>query len=889
MFRKTLSGVLAAAVAGVSLTVPIAAASATTEPQGPDLEEAVRAAEVPQPTVEAQGSDHQKDNRTWRQLKVNWDWVMPDGIPATNDAYIPQTPMGPVPGYPQAGNALYGPLPAGANPEYQVVLNADGTNLKGRTKKLLCEWEIASPTPVEVGASDCTRTQTVLLPEGTFPLTLTVTDRKSGVSKTVTSEITVLNVLFAISGDSYAAGEGYPPFTKTINGKTYIDFDEPGCDRSRWSGFVRAAAMAEQSDPRSNVTMVDVACSGADILEQTENPGVTPTGGMLSPQKVIVQGGKNNPLPAELQSSVYTGNPENPGFFPAQIDQLNAVADGKTWDVHLFSIGGNDAGLSPIVQSCLVFDGVSVMLNEVIYQLVNDEGPDTINFPSAMSPFPSCYTNGQALFDLSSLTDPSNLSIQCIDSKQTTLINKFTEIMAGCQWVNQGTAADPDNAYKPLWQVADNNLRLLKEDMADLAPCLGASGGATSCQTYKDATIVNGQTVPSGLSASNPLKMASVKDIGQAMYPDLTQKGSPGATEMCGVQQDPTKPWGGQVTTDAWGLDALDPNTWRVSTDPAKLLTNPLYSPANQVDNTWIYGHLYEGVAGRPVGIPDWNQYNNDGNAPHNVPLLFDGDVDDTGDYSNQEAQGLFGLIGFAMVFATPPLISSDDFGTFRYQMPAQVTPTADGLATQMAYNSNTYGWRSGMSMYQASHPYGLCASDRWVTNLTDYIVGEVTYNGTGVGLHPNEAGYMAYADMLGPMAIDMAGLPVMKAADAVEPLGGGVATKTRAVAKPKVVKSGKRGMVKVRVRGALTAQVANVPGLRGRVEVRGNKKGTSHWMKKVMPIKASGKKIVKLPKNWTTIAKSKSKSNLRVKVRYLGNPTYQASKARMLKVRIVR
>ena len=32
------------------------------------------------------------------------------------------------------------------------------------------------------------------------------------------------------------------------------------------------------------------------------------------------------------------------------------------------------------------------------------------------------------------------------------------------------------------------------------------------------------------------------------MYPDLTQKGTPGNTEFCGVQEDPTQPWGGQLT-----------------------------------------------------------------------------------------------------------------------------------------------------------------------------------------------------------------------------------------------------------------------------------------------------------------------------------------------------
>lgn len=889
MFRKTLSGVLAAAVAGVSLTVPIAAASATTEPQGPDLEEAVRAAEVPQPTVEAQGSDHQKDNRTWRQLKVNWDWVMPDGIPATNDAYIPQTPMGPVPGYPQAGNALYGPLPDGANPEYQVVLNADGTNIKGRTKKLLCEWEIASPTPVEVGASNCTRTQTVLLPEGTFPLTLTVTDRKSGVSKTVTSEIQVLNVLFSISGDSYAAGEGYPPFSETINGKKYLAWDEPGCDRSRWSGFVRAAAMAEQADPRSNVTLVDVACSGADVLEQEDAPLVTPTGGMLSPQKVKVQPGD------ATQSSVYSGNPANPGFFPPQVDQLTAIAQGKAYDVTLFSIGGNDAGLGPIVTSCLMFDTLSVLGEQILAGkgsqgtgLFAQDGiynfQDAVTIPPNYAMYPGCYANGQAALDISSLGGGglTDLSAECtgwgleFPSKDPNPIVAAAEdlialatLLKGCQ-----DAVDKDdNPLYPasaLYNEADDNLLALEQEYAQLAPCFGATGGAATCQTFKTATLNDkGQTVPGDRSPSDPVKTAGINTVGQAMYPDLTQKSNgSGGLEFCSVQQDPTKAAGAELQPgpnfgwpDPLGTGSL---TDIILPSAAEALQNPLMSPMNQISNEWAFKQFYEGRANNKFALKTGADF------PQNTPRLFD--------------------VSYPMFAGDPGTGENPDWGPADgWGSPTTLTPKADGLVAQLAYNEGVYGWRAGMSMYQASHPYGLCASDRWVTNLTDYIVGEVTYNGTGVGLHPNEAGQMAYADMLGPMAIDMAGLPVVKAADAVVPLGDGVATKTKVKLPKNPVKSGTRAAVKVRVTGAVLAQAAEVPGLKGRIEIRGNKKGTSRWMKQIVPVKANGKKTAKLPKSWTKLAKNRNKSNIRLRVRYLGNPTYQASNAKQVKLRIVR
>lgn len=890
---KSLSCFLTVAVVGLSLTAP-AIASATTDSDLPGAADAIAAAQVPDPVIEAQGSDHQKDNRTWRKLKVDWDWSMPDGIPATNDEYIPQTPMGAVPGYPQAGNALYGPLPDGADPEYQVVLDPTGTHLKKRKKGLRCEFSIqAAGDEVTVGPSPCKKTESVGLPEGTWPLTLTVTDRRSGVSKTVTSEIEVLNVLFAVTGDSYSAGEGYPPFTTTVNGKTYIQWDEPGCDRSRWSGFVRAAAMAEQSDPHSNVTLVDVACSGSQILEQDDNPGVSQSGGMLAPKKIIIQGGKANPLPASLQSSQYSGDPANPGYWPAQIDQLDAVAQGKTYDVHLFSIGGNDSGLAPIVEDCLAFDVLPVAMNKILMNVENTlaEGTPAGPWPSGMALAPSCYTNGQVDADLADLSNVTDASVFCVNNTikkfapqdATAQQIRFWELeqaLVGCQWVPQNDdEQDPQNLYKPLWQVADDNLNILTVNMARLAPCLGAdvapvaSAGAapvpTTCETKK---LVNG-TPADVFTASDPVKVNSMDDVAQAMYPDLTQKATArGTTEACSVQQDPTKPWGGELELGA-GSNPVDPSTWTFKLGPNPL-DNPPWSPANQVDNTWLYGHLYEGVAGRPVGVPQPGDY------PNNVPVLFKPSDDDQQQGSYAAGLGQLLLAG-VLPDSNQPAPSQD--WTWTFQEP--VVPTADGLVTQMNTWDEQYGWRVGMSMYNDSHPHGLCATNRWVTNLYDFAVNTVLYNGTGYGLHPNEDGYQAYGGMLGPMAIDMAGLPVVKAADSVEPLGNGVPTKTK-VRAPRAVNSGGGVTIAIKVTGEVQARSARVPGLRGRVEVRGNKKGNSHWSKKIVKIKANGKRKYTLPKNWTRLA-HRSSGNLRVQVRYLGNPTFQSSKTRKFKIHL--
>ena len=109
-------------------------------------------------------------------------------------------------------------------------------------------------------------------------------------------------------------------------------------------------SLLEQSDPRSNVTVVDVACSGGEILEQESNPAVSPNGGLLSPQKKITQ-------PSQ-QSNTGPGD-----HMPPQIDQLAAIAAGQTYDAGLLSIGGNDAGLSPVIISCVATDVLPVVIN----------------------------------------------------------------------------------------------------------------------------------------------------------------------------------------------------------------------------------------------------------------------------------------------------------------------------------------------------------------------------------------------------------------------------------------------------------------------------------------------------------------------------------------------
>ncbi|MCB0919182.1 MAG: hypothetical protein KDC39_11510 [Actinobacteria bacterium] len=292
-------------------------------------------------------------------IKVKWDWTMPTFMKDTktfvptqdvNDpdfwsggSYvagpdgITDAKMKQASWYKKSGNALYGKVPK--NGRFKVALDASGSS--GGSGKLTCAWRIEADKTYKK-RSNCSSSTSIMLPEGRHPLWLTVTDA-DGHSKTVASRIKVQNTLVVIVGDSYASGEGIPPFTnpdlRSDPNKRQVAWDYGECNRSRWGGFVRAAQAIESADARSNVTLVDVACGGAEVRKGWlyNVLGNYPTGGILYPQLHIPYDGLT-PTPTT--------------YAPPQVDQVNAMTRGSTIDTMFLSIGGNDAGLSEVAGTC---------------------------------------------------------------------------------------------------------------------------------------------------------------------------------------------------------------------------------------------------------------------------------------------------------------------------------------------------------------------------------------------------------------------------------------------------------------------------------------------------------------------------------------------------------
>lgn len=158
---------------------------------------------------------------------------------------------------------------------------------------------------------------TVTLPEGDYNFKLTV---KSGNAKRVQNlTATVKNYLMVALGDSYASGEGNPRNIEawlTQAGSFSPYWDDDGCNRSARGGPAQAALRLEQSSPRTSVTLIYAACSGATVDR-----------GILGPQPAA-------------------------GASTSQVEQVRSLIGTRGIDILTISIGGNDVGFQSVLTTC---------------------------------------------------------------------------------------------------------------------------------------------------------------------------------------------------------------------------------------------------------------------------------------------------------------------------------------------------------------------------------------------------------------------------------------------------------------------------------------------------------------------------------------------------------
>ena len=216
---------------------------------------------------------------------------------------------------------------------WQVKLDAC-TSSGGSSPVSQYKWEIRGPGIA--GTATQIKTQCAFefpFPEeGSYQVTLTVTTQAGGTAA-LTRAVVVEDWLIVLLGDSVASGDGNPDIPGSLPDGIQPVWQDRRCHRSALAGPALAALMVERSNPRTSVTFIDFACSGAKL-----------TDGLLRPYAGIEPPGDGSTLPPQVDQVANLFAQGATSGHPRQVDAL------------LISIGANDLGFSKIIASCIVFE-----------------------------------------------------------------------------------------------------------------------------------------------------------------------------------------------------------------------------------------------------------------------------------------------------------------------------------------------------------------------------------------------------------------------------------------------------------------------------------------------------------------------------------------------------
>jgi hypothetical protein len=251
---------------------------------------------------------------------ARFDWSMPERYDRSWAAY-------------QTSTGTY--KSAFVNPtRWSLSLNAcASTSVHAITGYAFTITQAGTGSKTTITSKSC-KTQVDTLPSlGAYDVGLTlVTDwgANKGVSVPTNRPVVLDDILVVSMGDSLASGEGNPDTRGEYFAGTEIvpaQWKEERCHRSALSGPALAAKAIEKADPKTSVTFVSVACSGAKV--------------------------------AELYRKSYGGIVPRAGFeFPAQVTQVARVIGplsprgGRQIDALLVSAGVNDLYFSNLVARC---------------------------------------------------------------------------------------------------------------------------------------------------------------------------------------------------------------------------------------------------------------------------------------------------------------------------------------------------------------------------------------------------------------------------------------------------------------------------------------------------------------------------------------------------------
>lgn len=208
-------------------------------------------------------------------------------------------------------------------------------------------WSV-NGTPV-ADLDDC-HGPTIEVHSGDMPtIRLEVRDDHAGRAST-SRKIEPKDLVVVSLGDSVASGEGSP--LRDQGGGNQVAWTDRACHSSPYAGPALAAAQLEAADPHSAVTFIQLACSGAAVVDTYDDPGHRKvaedgddpvTGGLIDAY-------------AGVQHATTCDDPGTPcpTLKPSQVAQMRQLLGPRAADAVLVSVGANDVRFSSTLKACLL-------------------------------------------------------------------------------------------------------------------------------------------------------------------------------------------------------------------------------------------------------------------------------------------------------------------------------------------------------------------------------------------------------------------------------------------------------------------------------------------------------------------------------------------------------
>lgn len=168
---------------------------------------------------------------------------------------------------------------------------------------------------------------------------------RAAVSRTIAPRDLVVVSL----GDSVASGEGSPLRDQGDPGE--VAWTDRSCHRSPYAGPALAARELEDGDPHTAVTFVQLACSGAAIVDTFDDPAHRATTDDADDPQT---GGVADAYAGVEQAATCATGGACPSLRPSQLTQLTQLLGPRHADAVLVSVGANDVRFSGTLRSCLL-------------------------------------------------------------------------------------------------------------------------------------------------------------------------------------------------------------------------------------------------------------------------------------------------------------------------------------------------------------------------------------------------------------------------------------------------------------------------------------------------------------------------------------------------------